>query len=172
MSIDHGDHHQQQLHAFLNSLRHQQKRTSTNQPILNVNSPFSIDDTDNEDLDTFSDLNSYRKTIRYSPPTSIDEDTNPNDSKLLSSSGYQSFKSVPSIIPQKLAENGHHCCPNCTQSPQITILPSPPASSISLIQPIREMVVKCLNFIVISKNILLVPLFIFLLRQRPMPIGN
>jgi len=42
----------------------------------------------------------------------------------------------------------------------------------NLIQPMRDVFMKYLNFILISKNILLVPLFIFLLRQRSMPIGN
>ena len=167
-SIDHGEH--QQLHSFLNSYRHHQKRRSTNYSIYNSHTPYSIDDTDNEDLDTLSDVNSYRKPIRHSPPGSIDEDTLPTDSKLLCSSGYQSFKSPPPSHPidsNKSIEKNSHSCPNCVQT-----LPSIPESSISIIQPIREILVKYLNFILITKNILFIPLFIFFLRQRSMHIGN
>jgi hypothetical protein len=170
--MDNADHHQQQLRAFLNSYYNHQKRTSINPTTINSNSPFSIDDTDNEDLDTFSDLNSYRRTIRHSPPPSIDEDITETDSKHLSSSGYQSLKSHQRIISRIQSEkHDHHDCPNCIHTPKITIIP-PITSSINLIQPVREIVTKYLNFILISKNILLVPLFIFLLRQRSMPISN
>jgi hypothetical protein len=131
----------------------------------NHNYPFSVDDTDNEDFDTFSDLNSYRRTIRTSPPPSIDEDVTQTDSKLLSSSGYQSLKSPHPIISQIHTENDPHCCPNCTPIPQITIIP-PATSSMNIIQPVREILMKYLNFILISKNILLIPFFIFLSRQR------
>lgn len=162
-STDHGEH--QQLHSFLNSHRHHQKRRSTNYSIYNSHASYSIDDTDNEDLDTLSDVNSYRKPIRHSPPVSIDEDTLPTDSKLLCSSGYQSFKS-PSrpIDSNKSIEKNSHSCPNCVQTM--------PVASINIIQPIRELLVKYLNFILISKNILFIPLFIFFLRQRSMHIGN
>lgn len=158
--MDHGDQH---LNTFLNAYRHHQKRRSTTYSIYNSHTPYSIDDTDNEDLDTFSDINSYRKLIRHSPPASIDEDTLPTDSKLLSSSGYHSLKS-PTDDSKKPIETNALCCPNC--------VPSSSSSSISVIQPIREMLVKYLNFVLISKNILLVPLLIFLLRQRSMNIGN
>ncbi len=105
--------------------------------------------------------------MRMSPPASIDEDTTLTDSKHLSSSGYQSLKSPPTKNPPQKTETKQYCCPNCTQIPSITILPSPvTAPSINLIQPIREIFVKYMNFILISKNILLVPLFIFFLRQR------
>lgn len=164
-STEHGDH--QQLHSFLNSYRHHQKRRSTTYSIYHSHTPYSIDDTDNEDLDTFSDVNSYRKVIRHSPPGSIDEDTLYTDSKLLCSSGYQSFKSPPPsacpIDSNTSLEKNSHSCPNCVQTS---------SSSISLIQPIREILVKYLNFILISKNILVIPLFIFFLRQRSMHIGN
>jgi hypothetical protein len=174
--MDHADHHQQQLHAFLNSYYHHQKRTSTTQTTINhMNSPFSIDDTDNEDFDTFSDLNSYHKTIRNSPQTSIDEDITQTDSKLLSSSGYQSLKSPRRIISQIHSKTDQHHCLNCVHTPQIITIPptkSSSSSSMNLIQPMRDIFTKYLNFILISKNILLVPLFIFLLRQRPMPISN
>jgi hypothetical protein len=152
---------------LLNSYYHQQRRTSINQTTLNPNYPFSVDDTDNEDFDTFSDLNSYRKTIHTSPPPSIDEDVTVTDSKLLSSSGYQSLKSHQPIIPKIHVEPDHHYCPSCTQ---VTVTPS--TSSMNIIQPVREIFMKYLNFIFIAKNVLLVPLFIFLLRQRPMHIGN
>jgi len=174
--MDHGDHHQQQLHAFLNSYYHPQKRTSTTQTTINhMNSPFSIDDTDNEDFDTFSDLNSYRKTIHNSPPASIDEDITQTDSKLLSSSGYQSLKSHHRIISQIHSKTDHQYCSNCIHTPQIITIPptkSSSSSSMNLIQPMRDIFMKYLNFILISKNILLVPLFIFLLRQRSMPISD
>ncbi len=139
---------------------------------MNTNSPFSIDDTDNEDLDTFSDLNSYRKNIRLSPPPSIDEDTTLNDSKYLPSSGYQSLKSPQTNLPSKQTETNQYCCPNCVQSLQATVLPPPTTTTVNLIQPVRDILMKYLNFILISKNILLVPLFIFFLRQRSMHINN
>jgi hypothetical protein len=139
---------------------------------MNNSSPFSIDDTDNEDLDTFSDLNSYRKNMRLSPPASVDEDTTLTDSKHLTSSGYQSLKSPQTNLPSKQLETNQYCCPNCIQSPSITILPPPTITPINLIQPIREILMKYMNFILISKNILLVPLFMFFLRQRSLHIDN
>jgi hypothetical protein len=164
---------------------------------------FSIDDTDNEDLDTFSDLNSIRfnnKTIRTSP--SVDEDLTHTDSRLLSSSGYQSLdRSRKSLEQQQqkpilskshsesdLSHSSHknniqikciHYCPNCIRPPTITVIPpliSTSSSSSNIIQRIQQpvgiMLMKYLNFILISKNVLLVPLFIFLLCQRSKPIGN
>ena len=163
-SISHGD---PQLHAFLNAYRHHQKRRSTTYSIYNSHTPYSVDDTDNEDLDTFSDINSYRKPIRQSPPASIDEDTLHTDSKLFSSSGYHSLKS-PSNDSDKPVETSAHCCFNCVQ----TFPAIPSSSSVNLIQPLRDILVKYLNFVLVSKNILLVPLLIFLLRQRSLHIGN
>jgi hypothetical protein len=190
-----------QIHAFLNSC--QQKRTSINRTtIVNNGFHFSIDDTDNEDLDTFSDLNSTRfnnKTIRTSP--SIEEDLTHTDSRLLSSSGYQSLdrsrKSLQQsqqqqqkpILSKSHSENDllHkndtqikciHYCPNCIRPPTITVIspPIPTSSSSNIIQriqqPVRIMLMKYVNFILISKNVLLLPLFIFLLRQRSIYIGN
>ena len=116
-------------------------------------------------------MNSYRKTIRTSPPASIDEDATEVESKLLSSSGYQSLKSQEPVISKVHSENAHHHCPHCMNAPQIIITP-PSTSSLNIIQPVREAVTKYLNFIFISKNILLIPLFIFLLRQRSMHIGK
>ncbi len=166
---------------------------------MNNGFQFSIDDTDNEDFDTFSDLNSIRynnKTIRTSP--SIDEDLTHTDSRLLSSSGYQSLdRSRKSIQQQKsilskshsendLSHSSHkndteikciHYCSNCIRSPNITVIPSLIPTSLSNIiqriqQPVGMMLMKYLHFILISKNVLLLPLFIFLLRQRSMHIGN
>lgn len=177
---------------------------------------LSLDDTDNEDLDTFSDLNSIRfnnKTIRTSP--SADEDFTHTDSRLLSSSGYQSLtrsrkssqvqqqqQSVSQekkrVLSKSYSENDllhsihkHdtqikciHYCPNCIRPPIITVIPplipistTTTTSSITNIiqrihQPIGMMLMKYLNFILISKNVFLIPLFIFLLRQRSMHIGN
>ncbi len=142
-------------------------------------------------------MNSTRfnnKTIRRSP--SVDEDLTHTDSRLLSSSGYQSLdRSGKSIKQQKLillksySENDlfHsfdkndtqikciHYCPNCIRSPNITMIP-PIIPSLNIIQriqqPIGDMLMKYLNFILISKNVLLLPLFIFLFRQRSIHIGN
>lgn len=152
LSFDHNEHHQQQLHAFLNSYYQHQKHVSTR-----PNFPRSVDDTDNEDLDTFSDLNSYRKPVRHSPPASIDE-----DSKLMSSSGYHSIKTPP-----KKFENEQQCCPNCAQTSQNINLPSTTSlSTINVFQSIKETFVKYVNFALISKNILVLPLLLFFLRQR------
>jgi hypothetical protein len=183
------DNHSQ-IHAFLNSCH--QKRTSTNNGFR-----FSIDDTDNEDLDTFSDLNSLRfnnKTLRTSP--SVEEDLTHTDSRLLSSSGYQSLKQQQQqrpILSKSHSENDLfnsldktnpqikciHYCSNCIcPPPKITVIPPmiPISSSLNLIkriqQPVGEMFMKYLNFILISKNVLLLPLFVFLLRQRSLNIGN
>jgi hypothetical protein len=161
---------------------------------------FSIDDTDNEDLDTFSDFNSMRfntKTLRTSP--SLDDDFTQTDSRILSSSGYQSLdhsrkstKQPKSLLVKSPSETDllqpryrhespiHHylpCCPNCIQPPMITVIPPsvlPRSANIikRIQQPMGELLVKYLNFILISKNVFLLPLFIFLLRQRSMPIGN
>ena len=161
---------------------------------------FSLDDTDNEDLDTFSDFNSMRlntKPVRTSP--SLDDDLTHTDSRILSSSGYQSLdhsrkstKLSKSLLVKSPSETDllhsryrhessihHHlpCCPNCIQPPLITVIPPsvlPRSTNIikRIQQPIGDLLVKYLNFILISKNVFLLPLFIFLLRQRSMPIGN
>jgi hypothetical protein len=191
LGIDDTNNHSQ-IHAFLNSC-HQKQTTTT----INDGFHYSIDDTDNEDLDTFSDLNSTRfnnKTIRRSP--SVDEDLTHTDSRLLSSSGYQSLdRSGKSIKQQKLILSKSYSendllhsfdkndtqikcipyCPNCIRSPNINVIP-PVIPSLNIIQriqqPIGDMLMKYLNFILISKNVLLLPLFIFLLRQRSIHIGN
>jgi hypothetical protein len=184
------------MHAFINS--YDQKIMPTNRTTTISNGfRFSLDDTDNEDFDTFSDLNSIRfnnKTIGTSP--SVDEDLTHTDSRLLSSSGYQSLdrsskflKQQKPILSKSHSENDLfdllyknntqtrciHYCPNCINSPNVIVIP-PITPSLNLIkriqQPIGEMFMKYLNFILISKNVLLLPLFIFLLRQRSLPIGN
>ena len=157
---------------------------------------FSIDDTDNEDLDTFSDLNSIRfnnKVIQTSP--SFEEDLTHTDSRLLSSSGYQSLdRSRKSLARKALLSKSHsdsdlshslpknstqtkciHHCPNCIRPPIVTVIPS--VHSLSnfiqrIQQPVGMMLMKYLNFILISKNVLLLPLLIFLLRQRSIHLGN
>lgn len=166
---------------------------------LTVNNTFSfsIDDTDNEDLDTFSDFNSARlntKPSQISP--SFEDDLTHTDSKLLSSSGYHSsdrpkqfFQSRRLIrskshsetdLTQKSSSSSSprenvHYCPNCTIPPTITVI-SPSNSSLNFFQRIQQplglMLMKYLNFLFISKHVLLLPLFIFLLRQRSMHIGN
>lgn len=167
LSFDHNEHHQQQLHAFLNSYYQHQKHHPTR-----ANHPVSVDDTDNEDLDTFSDLNSYRKPARHSPPASIDEDSTPTDSKLMSSSGYHSIKTAP----RKFDNEQRQSCPNCAHTPNIVLLPSTTTSSsttFNFFQSIKETLMKYVNFVLISKNILVLPLFLFFLRQRSsIPIGN
>ncbi|CAF4052694.1 unnamed protein product, partial [Adineta steineri] len=189
-----------QIHAFLNSC--QQKQITINRPTTATTTSngfrFSIDDTDNEDFDTFSDLNSIRfntKTIGTSP--SIDEDLTHTDSRFLSSSGYHSLdRSTRFLKQQKLilskshSENDlfHsmyktniqtrciHYCPDCIHPPIITVIPPLTSTSLSIIrriqQPIGDMIMKYLNFILVSKNVLLLPLFIFLLRQRSIHVGN
>jgi hypothetical protein len=193
--MDNPDNHSQ-IHAFLNSC-HQKRATTASSGFR-----FSMDDTDNEDLDTFSDLNSIRfnnKNIRTSP--SVDEDLTHTDSRLLSSSGYQSLdRSTKSLKPQKPILSKSHSendlfhslhkndtqtkcilyCPNCIRPPIITvmppIIPTPSSSASSIIrriqQPVGDMLMKYLNFVLISKNVLLLPLLIFLLRQRPLHLGN
>ncbi|CAF0764515.1 unnamed protein product [Adineta steineri] len=189
-----------QIHAFLNSC--QQKQITINRPTTATTTSngfrFSIDDTDNEDFDTFSDLNSIRfntKTIGTSP--SIDEDLTHTDSRFLSSSGYHSLdRSTRFLKQQKLilskshSENDlfHsmyktniqtrciHYCPDCIHPPIITVIPPLTSTSLSIIrriqQPIGDMIMKYLNFILVSKNVLLLPFFIFLLRQRSIHVGN
>lgn len=190
--MDNPENHSQ-IHAFLNSC-HQKRLTTASNGFR-----FSIDDTDNEDLDTFSDLNSIRfnnKTIRTSP--SVDEDLTHTDSRLLSSSGYQSLdRSTKSLKQQKpILSKSHsendlfhllykndtqikciHYCPNCIHPPNITVIPPViPTPSLNIIkriqQPLGFMLMKYLNFLLISKNVLLIPLCIFLLRQRSFHLGN
>ncbi|CAF2402176.1 unnamed protein product [Rotaria sp. Silwood2] len=168
-SIDNTDPRLQQLYALFNSCYHHPKQTSQNQITTNPNYPFSIDDTDNEDFDTFSDFNSCRKTIRTSLPESLDEDTTHTDSKLLFSSGYQSLQSSQPIKYKTHSENDQYYCPNCIYIPEIII--TPPTTSLNIIQPIRDVFIKFLNFVCISKNIFLLPLCVFLLRQRSMSIS-
>ena len=170
---------------------------------------LSMDDTDNEDLDTFSDFNSIRynqKTVRTSP--SMDDDSTQTDSRLLSSSGYQSLNQSQRFLSpsctyllkshsendlQRLLLNEptdnqlvlRTRCPNCfCPSPTVTVIPpanalaSSPSTSwrISTLnifqQPLGLMLIKYLNLILISKNVFLLPLFIFLLRQRSINLGH
>ena len=127
--------------------------------------------------------------MRTSP--SVDEDLTHTDSRLLSSSGYQSLdRSSKSVKQQKpILSKSHsendlfhsfnkndsqikciHFCSNCIPSPHITVIPPviPPSSNLiqRIQQPVGEILMKYLNFILISKNVLLLPLIIFLLRQR------
>jgi len=183
---------------------HSQTQTSyQDKRHLTVNNTFSfsIDDTDNEDLDTFSDFNSLRlnnKPNQVSP--SIDDDLTHTDSKLLSSSGYHSSdrsKPIRSSSQRLIRLKSHsdtdlthstqklspvssqreciHYCPNCILPPTITVIPSSnsPLNFFQRIQqPLGLMLMKYLNFLFISKHVLLLPLFVFLLRQRSMHIGN
>ncbi|CAF0868116.1 unnamed protein product [Adineta ricciae] len=154
-SMDHTDH--QHLHTFLHSC-HQKQSSSTTQTQRKFDPLLSADDTDNEDLDTFSDFNSSRRTIRPSPAASYDEDT--TDSKRLSS-GYHSLAASHRSPVLKTDFNlEHHSQPVQTATTSI----------VTVIQPIREFVTKYLDFILVSKNILFIPLFIFLLHQRPIPV--
>ncbi|CAF1235144.1 unnamed protein product [Adineta ricciae] len=194
------DNHSQ-IHAFLNSCH--QKSTTVNRSLAASNGfRFSLDDTDNEDFDTFSDLNSIRfnnKTIGTSP--SVDDDLTHTDSRFLSSSGYHSldhsskiFKASRARLTKSHSENDLiytlyksspplgciHYCPECVRPPKITVIPPVTSGSSTtttnliqrIQQPLGEMVMKYLNFILISKNVLLLPLFIFLLRQRSLRLGN
>lgn len=191
-----GDTHSQ-IQAFVNSSS--TKRSSTRRTTTKLTNGFhlSVDDTDNEDLDTFSDFNSIRfnhnKNIQTSP--SIDDDYTHTDSRLLSSSGYHSFDRSQKSTPSKLlrskshSENDlshlslkhdthsscHQTCPNCIRPLTVTVIPPSISSSTFLQrihQPIGLMLMKYLNFIFLSKNVLLLPLFIFLLRQRSLHLGN
>ncbi|CAF1474773.1 unnamed protein product [Adineta steineri] len=157
--IDHNDHHQQ-LHAFVNSYYQNQRQTSIDHNRIKSDNHLSVDDTDNEDLDTFSDLNSYRKTIRNSPRLSMNDDTIHTDSRLLSS-GYQSLRSNKPNISKIDLKVDQNCCSDSSSTSQT-----------SIISPIRDMVTKYINFIFISKNILIVPLLIFFLRQRSVLTSN
>ncbi|CAF3417903.1 unnamed protein product [Rotaria sp. Silwood1] len=168
LSIDSTDPRLQRLQAFFNSCYHYQKPTSKNQIITNSNYPFSIDDTDNEDFDTFSDFNSCLKTMYTSLPESIDGDSNFIDSKHLFSSGYQSLQSSQLVKYKIPSENDHYYCPNCIRAPEIVI--TSPTISLNIIQPIRDVFIKFLNFVCISKNTFLLPLCIFFFRQRSMSI--
>ena len=123
----------------------------------------------------------------------MDEDLTHTDSRLLSSSGYQSLDRSRKVLLSKSHSETHlthissktntqskciHYCPNCIPPPTITVIPPliPTPLTTTLIQrihqPVRLILMKYLNFILLSKNVLLLPLFIFLLRQRPMSIGN
>lgn len=186
-----------QIQAFLNS--YPTKRSSIRKT-TNDTFQLSVDDTDNEDLDTFSDFNSTRfvtKPIQTSP--SVEDDFTHTDSRLLSSSGYHSFvgsqKSSSPSPPKRLRSKSHsetdlshislkhdtqtsqcfHHCPNCIRPLNITVIP-PLISSSNFLQriqqPIGVMLLKYLNFLLLSKNVLLLPLFIFLLRQRSIHLGN
>lgn len=152
-------HRRQDFQRFLD----QSRRTSMN---TNPSKRVSMDDTENDELDPLSDCHPFSKTKRSSPGVSMDGDTTHFESKLLSSSGYQSMKSQSFPI-----------CPNCVQ-PAETPVPSVNLFSTAahLIQrlhvPIRDLLVKYLQLLLISKNILLVPLLIFVLKQRTVPIGH
>lgn len=159
--MDNAEIHLQQLRAFVNSYCQNDQRRSKNQ-IRNDRSSF--DDTDNEDFDGFSDFNSYRRTMRTSLPASIDEDMTHTDSKLLSSSGYQSLQSRKRMNHNMPVEIDPHNCPHCTCTPTIVI--TPPTKSLSLIRPMRDIVTKFFHFVMLSKNTLLLPLCIFLLHQK------
>ncbi|CAF0833613.1 unnamed protein product [Rotaria sordida] len=168
-SVDNTDSRLQRFHAFFNSCyQHDQKRTSKNEITTNSNYPFSTDDTDNEDFDRFSDFNSCQKTFPTSQPESIDENITRTDSKLLFSSGYQSLQSSQPIKYKIHSENDHYNYSKCIHIPEIVI--TPPTGSLITIQPVRDVFTKLLNFVFISKDIFLVPLRIFLLRQESMPI--
>ncbi|CAF1932395.1 unnamed protein product [Rotaria magnacalcarata] len=160
-SLGNAEVHLQQLHAFVNSYCHNGQRRSKNQ---SRNDRSSADDTDNEDFDGFSDFNSYRRTMRTSLPASIDEDITHTDSKLLSSSGYQSLQSTKRMSHKMPVEIDPHYCSHCIRTPTVTM--TPPTKSLSLMQPMRDMVTNFFHFVIVSKNILLLPLCIFLLRQR------
>ena len=174
------------------------------------NNRLSMDDTDNEDLDTFSDFNSIRynqRAVRTSP--SMDDDSTQTDSRLLSSSGYQSLNhsqrflspsctfllkshsenDLQRLLLNEQTDNSLNLrtrCPNCfCPSPTVTVIPpavelasSSPAASwrISTLnilqQPLGLMLIKYLNLILVSKNVFLLPLFIFLLRQRSINLGH
>ncbi|CAF1506088.1 unnamed protein product [Rotaria sordida] len=183
-----------QLHTSSNS--YHQKELLTNQTTTTASNGFhiSIDDTSSEDLDTFSDMDFMQfnnTTMQQSP--SVDEDLTHTDSRLLSS-GYQSldrsrksFEQNKSIILKSYSENDlyyledknhiHHC-KSYIRSSNIIVMPPRISTSLSLTniikrlqQPLGKILMKYVNFILITKNVLLLPLFIFLLRQRPMHIG-
>ncbi|CAF4185381.1 unnamed protein product [Rotaria socialis] len=173
------------------------KRSSVNRTVAASNSfHISKDDTGSEDLDTFSDFDfMHTSNIIIQPSSSIiDDEFTRTDSKL-SSSGYQSLdRSRKSFVQQKsYSENdllyaidksytsikSINPCSICMHSPNITVIPqvvSTPSSFSAIIkriqQPIGKILMKYVNFILISKNVLLLPLFIFLLRQRSIHVGN
>ncbi|CAF2499250.1 unnamed protein product [Rotaria sp. Silwood2] len=155
---------------------------------------ISIDDTGSDDLDTLSDVDfmHFNNIIMQASPSG-DEDLTHTDSRQLSS-GYQSLdRSRKSVEPQKSiklksysendlfhSENKNHIhyCTNCIRSPNVIVIPPITSTSLSLTniikriqQPIGKILMKYVNFILISKNVLLLPLFIFLLRQRSIHIG-
>ena len=131
---------------------------------------------------------------------SVDEDLTQTDSRLLSSSGYhsldrteKSLKRNKCIVPKSFSESDllHsidstnevenrflHLCPDCrclSNQPVIKVREIPKESSHPIRrfqQPLGEMLMKYLNFLLISKNVLLLPLVIFLLRQRSMYLGH
>lgn len=172
----------------------------TNQ--VNTNFRLSLDDTDNEELDTFSEFNSARsniKVVRTSP--SLDEDLTHTDSRILSSSGYHSIEqSTTHPFAQKpkqatrfsksfsesdlnhSSDSEHQLysqhCPNCLCSSSrsvINIREIPKSDSPVLRRfqhPLGEILMKYFNFLLISKNVLLLPLVIFLLRQRTIYLGH
>ncbi|CAF1549885.1 unnamed protein product [Rotaria magnacalcarata] len=172
------------------------KRSSANRTVAASNSfHISKDDTGSEDLDTFSDFDfMHTSNIIIQPSPSVDDEFTRTDSKLLSS-GYQSLeRSRKSFEQQKsFSENdlfyamdkSHTSiksispCSICMHSPKITVIPqlvSTQSSFSAMIkriqQPIGKILMKYVNFILISKNVLLLPLFIFFLRQRSIHVGN
>ncbi|CAF0940121.1 unnamed protein product [Rotaria sp. Silwood1] len=190
-------HNHFQVHTSPNS--YHRKELLTNHTTTASNGfHISIDDTGSDDLDTLSDVDVMQFnniTTQLSP--SGDEDLTYTDSRLLSS-GYQSLdRSRKSFQQQQQQhqsiklksysendffhsenENHIHYCTNCIRSPNVIVIP-PIISTSSLLtniikriqQPIGKIIMKYVNFILISKNVLLLPLFIFLLRQRSMHIG-
>ena len=201
LDLNTSDHPHSHLHAFLHSCDQQETVINRSGTSKNPAFRFSTDDTDNEDLDTFSDLNSmrYNQRAMHASP-SVDEDLTHTDSRLLSSSGYQSLDHSSKVFRERKSHSENdlthssysktdkqlgclHCCPNCLRPPTISVippsppsLPTPASESTTIIQRIQQplgvMLMKYLNFILISKNVLLLPLFIFLFRQRSANLGN
>lgn len=190
-----------QNHLSVKSCYPRATLTNRNKP-KNIHFTYSKDDTDNDELDTLSDHNSLRfnnyKSVRTSP--SGNEDITPTDSRLLSSSGYHSLDQSRKLFEHRkttpvrshsendmihsITKNGtqlnstyHHS--SCIYSPDFTVIPPmiPIALSLANIvkkmrQPLGTILMKYFNFILVTKNVLLLPLFIFLLRQRSIYLGN
>ena len=154
---------QERCPASLQSIRSVEHKQNSNHTYC-----FSLDDTDNDDLDTFSDLYSSRKAIRLSQSASIDGEIANTDSKLLSSSGYQSLRSSYPLIVKSSVHHPPSYCPQCMH-------PLEQTSSISFFKRLQHRIgdvcLKYFNVILISKNVLLFPMIIFLLNQRLFPTG-
>lgn len=141
------------LYFFLTSFRKtlfERENLYRTSSVLDKRQIKSTDDTDHEDLDSLS-LCSISQTLpnRYCLTSSLtDDEFNQNDSKLLLSSGYGSTSSLPTPVHSKaIKENPFSLFRTARNS-------------------IRHNFGQVLRFVFLSKNVLIIPLILFVLQQR------